>query len=47
MWRTTTSCSRQRSSGPGAAEDFGKAWDRNLTDADGPYIELMTGVYHR
>ncbi|MCR5791139.1 MAG: DUF5107 domain-containing protein [Lachnospiraceae bacterium] len=25
--------------------DFGKAWDRNLTDADGPYIELMTGVY--
>ena len=25
--------------------DFGRAWDRNLTDADGPYIELMTGVY--
>lgn len=25
--------------------DFGKAWDRNLTDQDGPYIELMTGVY--
>ena len=25
--------------------DFGKAWDRNLTDADGPYVELMTGVY--
>lgn len=25
--------------------DFGKAWDRNLTDNDGPYIELMTGVY--
>lgn len=25
--------------------DFGLAWDRNLTDADGPYIELMTGVY--
>lgn len=25
--------------------DFGKAWDRNLTDADGPYIELMTGVF--
>lgn len=25
--------------------DFGKAWDRNLTDTDGPYIELMTGVY--
>jgi tetratricopeptide (TPR) repeat protein len=24
---------------------FGKAWDRNLTDDDGPYIELMTGVY--
>ena len=25
--------------------EFGKAWDRNLTDADGPYIELMCGVY--
>jgi tetratricopeptide (TPR) repeat protein len=24
---------------------FGYAWDRNLTDADGPYIELMAGVY--
>ena len=24
---------------------FGYAWDRNLTDADGPYIELMSGVY--
>lgn len=25
--------------------DFGKAWDRNLTDEDGPYVELMCGVY--
>ena len=25
--------------------DFGKAWDRNLTDEDGPYIELMCGVF--
>lgn len=25
--------------------DFGQAWDRNLTDEDGPYIELMAGVY--
>ncbi|HIU77292.1 MAG TPA: DUF5107 domain-containing protein [Candidatus Pelethocola excrementipullorum] len=25
--------------------DFGKAWDRILTDQDGPYVELMTGVY--
>ena len=25
--------------------DFGKAWDRNLTDHNGPYIELMTGVF--
>jgi len=24
---------------------FGIAWDRNLTDEDGPYIELMCGVY--
>ncbi|NOV02787.1 DUF5107 domain-containing protein [Paenibacillus planticolens] len=25
--------------------EFGQAWDHNLTDEDGPYIELMTGVY--
>lgn len=25
--------------------DFGKAWDKNLTDEDGPYVELMTGVF--
>ncbi|MDE5607524.1 MAG: DUF5107 domain-containing protein [Muribaculaceae bacterium] len=25
--------------------DFGRAWDRNLTDDDGPYIELMAGVF--
>lgn len=25
--------------------NFGRTWDRNLTDEDGPYIELMTGVY--
>lgn len=25
--------------------DFGQAWDRNLTNEDGPYIELMCGVY--
>jgi tetratricopeptide (TPR) repeat protein len=25
--------------------DFGYAWDRELTDNDGPYIELMAGVY--
>jgi tetratricopeptide (TPR) repeat protein len=25
--------------------DFGKSWDRNLTDADGPYVELMAGVF--
>lgn len=25
--------------------DFGYSWDRNLTDNDGPYIELMAGVY--
>jgi tetratricopeptide (TPR) repeat protein len=24
---------------------FGYAWDRNLTDDDGPYVELMTGVF--
>jgi tetratricopeptide (TPR) repeat protein len=26
-------------------QEFGYAWDRNLTDQDGPYIELMAGVY--
>lgn len=25
--------------------DFGRAWDRNLTDYNGPYVELMTGVF--
>ena len=25
--------------------DFGYAWERNLTDDDGPYIELMAGVF--
>lgn len=25
--------------------DFGQAWDRSLTDENGPYIELMTGVF--
>lgn len=25
--------------------EFGEAWDRNLTDKNGPYIELMTGVF--
>jgi tetratricopeptide (TPR) repeat protein len=24
---------------------FGRAWDRHLTDADGPYIELMCGAF--
>lgn len=25
--------------------EFGYAWDRELTDSDGPYIELMAGIY--
>jgi len=25
--------------------DFGYAWDKRLTDEDGPYIELMTGMF--
>jgi tetratricopeptide (TPR) repeat protein len=25
--------------------EFGYAWDRSLTDEDGPYVELMSGVY--
>jgi tetratricopeptide (TPR) repeat protein len=27
------------------SEEFGKAWDRELTDEGGPYFELMAGVY--
>ncbi len=27
------------------AGEFGRGWEHNLTDADGPYIELMAGVY--
>ena len=27
------------------SSDFGKTWDRQLTDEDGPYIELMCGAY--
>ena len=26
-------------------EDFGRVWDRELTDKGGPYFELMAGVY--
>ncbi len=26
-------------------QEFGYSWDRSLTDSDGPYIELMAGVY--
>ncbi|HKE24727.1 MAG TPA: DUF5107 domain-containing protein [Bryobacteraceae bacterium] len=26
-------------------DEFGHGWERELTDADGPYIELMAGVY--
>ena len=25
--------------------EFGQAWDKNLTDDDGPYVELMVGVF--
>lgn len=25
--------------------EFGKAWDRHLTDSNGPYVELMTGCF--
>lgn len=25
--------------------EFGRAWDRELTDTNGPYVELMAGVY--
>lgn len=42
-WRIITSRpEKQWSWGHG---EFGQAWDRQLTDENGPYIELMTGVY--
>ena len=44
MWRIITS-HPVRSSGHGATTNSGYAWDRSLTDADGPYVELMAGVY--
>ncbi|WP_430508723.1 DUF5107 domain-containing protein, partial [Escherichia coli] len=25
--------------------EFGQAWDKSLTDNNGPYIELMTGIF--
>ncbi len=34
-----------RSSGPGATHRSARPGTRNLTDADGPYVELMAGVY--
>ena len=36
---------RERNNGHGEMVISVKAWDRNLTDEDGPYIELMTGMY--
>lgn len=27
--------------------EFGEAWAKNLSDEDGPYVELMTGLYTR
>ncbi|MEM6395129.1 MAG: DUF5107 domain-containing protein [Bacteroidota bacterium] len=27
------------------SDEFGRAWDRELTDESGPYFELMAGVY--
>lgn len=27
------------------SEEFGRAWDRELTDEGGPYYELMAGIY--
>lgn len=43
MWPTTTFPGKKQWTWGNS--DFGQAWDRNLTDEDGPYIELMTGVY--
>ena len=37
---------RVKNNGHGGFGDFGQAWDRNLTDEDGPYIELMTGMFN-
>ena len=42
--RKSPHCSRQKAMDMGQSE-FGHTWERNLTDQDGPYIELMAGVY--
>ena len=44
MSRTIIWC-RAKSSGRGAAAILGRSWDRQLTDEDGPYIELMCGAF--
>ena len=41
----TTTLPPARKCGHGDHGDFGEMWCSNLTDEDGPYIELMTGVY--
>ena len=41
----TTTSLPARSSGPGVTRRSASAWDRNLTDEDGPYVELMAGVF--
>lgn len=41
---TTISC-RARSNGRGATATSARRRDRQLTDADGPYIELMCGAF--
>src|ERR1035438_4646326 len=37
--------SPRQNSWPWGNAEFGYAWDRELTDSDGPYIELMAGVF--
>ncbi len=44
MWQITTS-RRARRCSPGAQANTPRAGEANLTDEDGPYIELMAGVY--
>ncbi|SQB28239.1 TPR-domain protein [Citrobacter koseri] len=44
MWPTTI-FRRVKNSGRGDTVILAVAWDRNLTDDNGPYIELMTGVF--
>lgn len=40
-----TTISRRKKQWSWGHSEFGRAWDKSLTDNNGPYIELMTGIF--